>query len=132
MWRVVAVIVELAAYMMFIVDRVPSAGTHDVEPTIRFTGTPTVRSALARIVMAVPSAFVFSLLGCFAWIAGAAAAAFVLVGVAIPEPLLAYQRGVLRWLARLLAYHTSLVAEYPPWTFETAPALPPAALANAR
>jgi hypothetical protein len=33
--------------------------------------------------------------------------------------ILSFQRGVLRWQARLVAYHASLVEEYPPFSFET-------------
>ena len=37
----------------------------------------------------------------------------------IPPSILAFQRGVLRWNARLVAYHASLVEEYPPFALDT-------------
>ena len=47
-----------------------------------------------------------------AWSLSAAAA--VLLGAAIPASITGFQRGVLRWQARLVAYHASLVDHYPP------------------
>jgi hypothetical protein len=47
------------------------------------------------------------------------AAIAVLLGVAIPRAILGYQRGVLRWQARLVAYHASLVDDYPPFVLDT-------------
>ena len=54
----------------------------------------------------------------------------VLFGLSIPRSILAFQRGVLCWQARLVAYHASFVVEYPPWSFDTEKP-PGAALATA-
>ena len=53
---------------------------------------------------------------------------WILVRETYPAALYDFQRGVLRWQARLLAYHASLVDEYPPLAFYTGPepAPPPA------
>ena len=40
-------------------------------------------------------------------------------GASIPAGILGYQRGVLRWQARLVAYHASLVDDYPPLALDT-------------
>ena len=56
----------------------------------------------------------------------AATASGLLFGAAMPAWILAYQRGMLRWEARLAAYHACLVEEYPPFSFDTGAATPPA------
>jgi hypothetical protein len=50
------------------------------------------------------------------WVVAALA---VLFGLSMPRSILAFQRGVLRWQARLVAYHASFVVAYPPWSFDT-------------
>jgi hypothetical protein len=42
----------------------------------------------------------------------------ILIDGHVPSGILAFQRGMLRWQARLLAYHASLIEEYPPFSFE--------------
>jgi hypothetical protein len=119
LWRVLSWILRCEAYLMLLVDRLPTADEAGVTITIRYTGEPTIGSALARLLTSFPSALVLgvlSIVSAFVWIP---AALFVLLGAAMPRSILAFQRGVLSWQARLLAYHVSLVVEYPPWTLHT-------------
>jgi hypothetical protein len=90
-----------------------------VQPRIRITGRPTVSSALLRLLTSIPSGLVLGILWFVSAILWFVALVFVVLGAAIPRPILGYQRGVLRWQARLVAYHASLVEEYPPFTLDT-------------
>jgi hypothetical protein len=119
-WRVLRWLLRFCAYMMLLVDRFPVDETDDdASVTLTYTGEPTCGSALARLATSIPSGFVLAMLwmvgGVLWWIA----AASVLFTECVPQWILAYQRGVLRWNARLVAYHASLVAEYPPFLLET-------------
>lgn len=133
LWSAIAWLLRFHAYMCLIVDRFPSAESNDIEVQIACSGRPTVGTALARFVTSVPSVVAVIVLGCVASLLWPVAALFVLVQERVPQPILAYQRAVLRWQARLLAYHASLVAEYPPWLLDTgAPASTLLAGAGAR
>jgi len=48
----------------------------------------------------------------------------ILIDGKVPRTILAFQRGMLRWNARLWAYHASMVDEYPPFAFEATDATP--------
>lgn len=118
-WIALDWLLRLSAYMLMLVDRFPSDEARSVVTEIRYNGAPTVGSALARLITSLPSGIVLMLLWCVScvlWVAGALA---VLLGLGMPSSILGFQRGVLRWHARLLAYHASFVAEYPPWSFDT-------------
>lgn len=119
LWRVLRWLFELAAYMMLLTDRFPTADGELVKAEIRYTGQPTVGSALGRLVTSIPSAIVLGVLAIGSSILTVVAVIVVLAGAAMPGWILAYQRGVLRWQARLAAYHASLVDEYPPFALET-------------
>jgi len=119
LWRVLAWLLQLAAYMALVVDRFPTYDEGTVVPSIRFTGHPTVGSALSRLVTSLPSGALLAMLWCVSSVLWVVGAIFVLAGTAMPPAILAFQRGVLRWNARLVAYHASLVVEYPPWSFDT-------------
>jgi hypothetical protein len=118
-WRVVAWLLQLSAYMTLLVDRFPMGEDSAVQPRIRITGRPTVSSALLRLLTSIPSGLVLGILWFVSAILWFVALVFVVLGAAIPRPILGYQRGVLRWQARLVAYHASLVEEYPPFTLDT-------------
>lgn len=130
LWSALAWLLRFHAYMCLIVDRFPAGDATDVEIQLACSGRPTVGTALARFVTSLPSVAAVVVLGCVSTLLWPLAALFVLVQQRVPAPILAYQRGVLRWQARLLAYHASLVAEYPPWLLETG-APSPALLAGA-
>jgi hypothetical protein len=117
-WSVLDWLLRLSAYMLLLVDRFPSGDARSVVIEVRYTGQPTVGSALVRLVTSIPSGVVLMLLwglSCIPWMVAALA---VLLGVSVPGSILGFQRGVLRWQARLVAYHASFVVEYPPWSFD--------------
>ncbi len=122
--KVLVFIVGVLAYVALLTDELP--GFH--HPVVRLeiipSGSPTVGSALWRIVKAIPSAIVLGLIGVVSWIVWVIAAVFILFTERYPEGLWNFQRGVVRWEARLLGYLASLVAPYPPFSFATGPAAP--------
>jgi hypothetical protein len=115
-------VVAVIAYLWILTDRLLGSS----EPPVRFevepSGTPTAGSALLRILTAIPSAFVLALLGFVSAIVWVIAAIWVLIAETYPESLYGFQRGVVRWTARLLAYLASLVDSYPPFSLDTGPA----------
>ena len=115
LWRALSWLLAFNAYMMLLIDRFP-VGDGDVRVLLRPTGKPSMGTALARLVMSIPSMFVLGFLGCISCILFLVSIVTVLVGTTVPEGILTYQRRFLRWQARLLAYHASLVEEYPPFT----------------
>ncbi|HUJ59022.1 MAG TPA: DUF4389 domain-containing protein [Kofleriaceae bacterium] len=132
LWRVIAWLLEFSGYMSMLVDRFPTYEDHAVKPSIRFGGHPTAGSALSRLITSLPSGLVLAVLWFVSSILWVIAAVFVLVGAPMPPAILAYQRGMLRWQARLVAYHASLIDEYPPWSFDTDVPAAPIASAGAR
>jgi hypothetical protein len=117
--RVLGWIVALVAYLALLTDRLPAEGQHPVRFQVDRTDSPTVGSALLRILYAIPSVLVLALLafvGAFVWVI---AAVFVLLGESYPESLWRFLRGIVRWEACLFAYLASLVDRYPPFTLET-------------
>jgi len=119
-WSMLDWLLRLSAYMLLLVDRFPTDEPRNVTIAIRYTGQPTVGSALARLLTSLPSGVVLLLLWCVSSMLWVVAALTVLLGLPMPRSILAFQRGVLRWQARLVAYHASFVVEYPPWSFDAA------------
>jgi hypothetical protein len=125
-------LVGFYAYMSLLTDKLP---TDETDTGIRFDvrpeGTPSIGSALLRIITAIPHAIVLALLGIvvfFLWIVGGV---MILVQETCPEGIYSFLRGYMRWCARVLAYMGSLTDEYPPFALDTgregaAPALPEA------
>jgi hypothetical protein len=118
-WRVLAWLVQLSAFMLLLVDRFPTGEEHPVHARVTISGTPTTGSALLRLLTSIPSALALALIAMLSSVLWIVAAICVLLDRAIPHAILAYQRAVLRWQARLLAYHASLVPAYPPFAFDT-------------
>ena len=120
-------LVAADAYLRLLTDRFPTeAPERLVQFDVRTTGVPSVGTALLRLVYSIPSAVVLVILGIAATFTGIVAACFVLVQETYPEALYEFHRAYVRWVARLLAYHSSLVAEYPPFAIDTGPKQPPA------
>jgi hypothetical protein len=117
-----AFIVGILAYLALLTDELPGGGRRPVRLEIVRSGSPTVGSALLRILKGIPSAFVLALIGFVGWIVGLIAAISILLNESYPEGLWNFQRGVVRWEARLLGYLASLVEPYPPFSFDTGPA----------
>ena len=113
-------LVAFYAYLIILTDRFPTERPEEiVRFEVRAGGSPTVGSALLRLIYSIPNAFVFVLLGIVSVVVWLIAAVMVLIRESYPEGLYNFQRGVLRWEARLLGYHASLVEEYPPFALDT-------------
>ncbi|MFT3698648.1 MAG: DUF4389 domain-containing protein [Kofleriaceae bacterium] len=117
LWDVIAFLLRFEAYLLCTVDTF--ASTSDVDIELEMHGHPTVRSALMRCVTALPVGLIVLIASAFAWIVGAFGFLTILVARHVPEPLLGIQRATLRLQARFLAYHASLVDDYPSLTFDT-------------
>jgi hypothetical protein len=109
---------EVYAFFMFVTDRFPlPSSPRSVDLTVHERGTPSTGSALMRLVMSLPHALVLAILGIASGVIGFVAAVLILFTEKYPESLHTFQRDVLAWMMRLLAYHASLVDAYPPFTF---------------
>lgn len=120
-------ILALYSYLAILTDRFPTERPGDVVTfEVSPGGSPTVGSALLRLIYSIPSAIVLALLGIVAVVIWVIAAIMVLAQESYPEGLYNFQLGVMRWQARLLAYHASLVEPYPPFSLDTGPETAPA------
>ena len=121
-------LVAIDAYIALLTDRFP---TEKPEQIIRFdvqaSGSPTVGSALLRLIYSIPSALILGLLSIVSAVIWLIAAVMILVNESYPQGLFDFQRGVVRWGARLLAYHASLTDQYPPFALDTGPEAAPGA-----
>ena len=117
--RALTWIIAVIAYLALLTDRLPGRD----EPTVRFeverSGSPTVGSALLRILCSIPSLIVLAILvfvGAFVWLL---AVVLVLASERYPESAWRFLCGLVRWEAYLFAYLASLNDRYPPFTLET-------------
>lgn len=117
--RALAWLMALFAYFFLLTDRLPLDGS-DASATLEVhpRGNPSVGDALLRFITSLPSAFVFGLLCLIAYAVWLISALMIVITETYPPGLYDFQCGVLRWQARLLAYHGSLVDKYPPFSFE--------------
>ena len=115
-------IVALFAYLALLTDELPASGRRPIRFDVVRSAAPSVGSALFRIVKAIPSAFVLVAIGLVGWVVWVIAAISILVTEHYPERLWRFQRGVVRWQARLLGYLASLFDQYPPYSLDTGPA----------
>ncbi len=121
------------AYMSLLTDRFPlGEGEPDIRLEVTPSGTPTLGSALLRIVMSLPLAFVLALLGIASSILWLFAAIAVLFVEHYPRSWFDFQCGMIRAVTRLLVYHASLTDQYPPFGLELGPSEPLAPSAAAR
>ena len=120
----VAFIVGVLAYLSLLTDELPGAGREPVRLAVVRSGSPTVGTALLRILKSIPSAIVVALLGIVSSIVGLIAAISILLKERYPARLWTFQSGVIRWQANLLAYLASLVEPYPPFSFDTSATSP--------
>jgi hypothetical protein len=112
-------ILDLVAYLALLTDQLPRRGEHPVRFQVDRSGSPTVGSALLRILYAIPSLIVLAILtfvGAIVWVI---AVVLVLVNENYPESMWRFLLGIVRWEACLLGYLASLVDRYPPFAFET-------------
>jgi hypothetical protein len=116
--RVLGWIVALLAYLALVTDALPSRGEQAVRFEVERSGSPTVGSALLRILYAIPSLIVLALLcflGAIVWLL---AIVLVLLSERYPESVWRFLCGIIRWEASVLAYLASLTDRYPPFTLE--------------
>ena len=114
------------SYLALASDKLPFEHPEEVDLKVQPSGTPSVGSALLRIILAIPHAIVLGVLGFiffFIWIISAVS---ILINETVPDWAESYIRGYLRWTARVLAYLASLVDEYPPFSFDNGEAAPAA------
>ena len=115
-------IIALYAYLYILSDRFPSdSADENVRLDIQVGGSPSVGSALLRLIFSIPSALVLGVLGWVASVVWIIAAVQILMTETYSQGLYDFQRGVVRWNARLLAYHASLTDQYPPFALDTGP-----------
>jgi Domain of unknown function (DUF4389) len=112
-------VVAVIAYLWILTDRLPGSSESPLRFEVEPSGAPTAGSALLRILTAIPSAFVLALLMFVSAIVWVTAAIWILIAETYPESLFRFQREVVRWTARLLAYLASLVESYPPFSLDT-------------
>jgi hypothetical protein len=124
--RILNWILDLVAYLALLTDRLPGRSDHPVRFQVDRSGSPTVGSALLRILYAIPSLIVLAILtfvGAIVWVI---AVVLVLVDENYPDSLWRFLHGIVRWEACLLAYLASLVDRYPPFALETGSVSPAA------
>lgn len=101
-------------YLGLLTDRFPTLGGEGaVQVDIAPTGSPTTGSAAMRFFTSIPAAIAMSLLGLVGLVVWWIAAIMVLINQRYPVSLFEFQAGVLRYHARFLAWHASLVDTYP-------------------
>ncbi len=112
----------LLSYSVLLLDRFP---TDDLQESLVYrvepAGEPTILSALLRIIVSIPSAVALGFLGIAGGVVWVIAAISIMTSENYAAGLYNFQLGVMRWHARLLAYHSSLVDEYPPFAFAAGP-----------
>jgi hypothetical protein len=107
-------VLALYAYLGLVTDQPPTSEAElGVELEVTLGGAPTPTSALFRLITSIPAALILVLLGAVSAAVWVIAAIWALAVRTVPAVLFDYQRGVLRWQARLFAYHASLVDRSP-------------------
>jgi hypothetical protein len=116
LWTGLTWLLAFFAYMLLITDRI-SFDDQRARIELHSSGRPTVGSALLRVITSIPSAFVLCILGFVSCVLWLVALVTIVFSARVPASIVEFQTGYLRWQARLLAYHASLVEEYPPFSF---------------
>jgi hypothetical protein len=114
--RILGWIVALLAYLALVTDGLPSRDEQAVWFEVERSGSPTLGSALLRILYAIPSLIVLALLivvGAIVWLL---AVVLVLVNERYPDSARRFLCGIVRWEANVLAYLASLTDRYPPFS----------------
>jgi hypothetical protein len=123
--RVLGWVVGFWGYLTIVTDEFPTGAR---QPAVHYqvtpSGQPTVGSAALRVLMSIPSLLVLCIYGIASGFLWLLAAIFVLVEERYPKWIFDFQCGVLRYQARVMSYHASLVEPYPPFTMDLGPADP--------
>lgn len=110
-------VIGLYAYVLFVTDRFPLDNrARPARLQIASDGTPSVGGALSRLLTTLPHVVMLALLGLACGVTSVIAAVAIVFSERYPAALWRFQRDVLAWAARVLAYHASLVAPYPPFS----------------
>jgi hypothetical protein len=102
-------IMGIYSYFALATDKLPFDNPEEVDLHVQTNGTPSVGSALLRIILGIPHAIVLGLLGIVFFFVWLFAAISVLISENYPDWAADFIRGYLAWNARLLAYMASLV-----------------------
>jgi hypothetical protein len=124
--RVLGWILELVAYLALLTDELPARGEQKVHFHVERSGSPTVASALLRILYVIPSLIVLAILVFVGTIVWLIAVVLLLVNKRYPDSLWRFLVGIVRWEACMLAYLASLVDRYPPFALATGSVSPAA------
>jgi hypothetical protein len=115
-WRALSWFLAFSAYLLLVTDRLPT-DEQPIRAELSPTGKPTIGSALLRLILSIPSAIALCFVGFVSCVFWAIGVFTILLSQRVPPSIVEFQTGFLRWQARLLAYHASLVEEYPPFSF---------------
>jgi Domain of unknown function (DUF4389) len=126
MTRVLGWILSLVAYLALLTDELPARGEEPARFQVQRSGSPTVGSALLRILYAIPSVIVLAILAFVGAIVWLVAAVLILVHERYPDSMWRFLLAIVRWQACLLAYLASLVESYPPFALATGSVSPAA------
>jgi hypothetical protein len=112
--RVLRVLAETYAYLWLLTDVFPFSerptGVHfEVTPS----GSPTAPSALFRLITSLPALLLLALLSLVSGLLWFFGALFILVAARLPVWIADFLEMTLRYQFRLVAYHLSVVAQYP-------------------
>jgi hypothetical protein len=101
------------AYLWFLSNELPTTGAGPIELHVEAGGTPTVGSALGRLVTSLPALLLVVVLSVAAGVIWLVAAGIVLATERMPASLADFLALSLRVQLRFAAYHLSLVERYP-------------------
>jgi hypothetical protein len=108
-------LVGFYAYMFFVTDSFPlDQSSRCVRLRVTVGGTPSIGSALMRLLSSLPHLIALALIGIAVGVVNVIAAISILISERYPEGLQSFQERVVCWIARVFVYHASLVADYPP------------------
>ena len=100
-------------YLWMLTDVLPTTQGGPVELHVRPEGQPTMGSALLRLITSLPALLLLALLSALAGLLWIVAAVVVLVRERMPDAIARFIALVLRFQFRLVAYHLSIVDQYP-------------------
>ena len=111
--RALNYVVDLVAYIALLTDRYPSWDQHVVRFEVQPSGSPTARSALMRVVYAIPHVIVLAILTWVATIVWLCAMVLVFFTGTYPESWWRFIHRIVVRDACVVAYLASLVDRYP-------------------
>lgn len=112
--------VALSAYLNALTDK-PSEGV-DIEVTM--AGRPTPASAALRLFATLPSLLLMAVVYLVSFLPWTVMIILIMLRRTYPRGLYEFLAAMVRWQARLLAYHASLIDEYPPLTLQVESRVP--------